>query len=252
MTQRGGRKGHHRRRAFLAGWTALALSPSFAAAQVLQGTVVEEGGGPSLATALVRLLDAERRPVSVSVADSAGRYRVEAPSPGSYYVSVERIGYEPFVSHLLEVRDPQGVYPVDLEMRPSPMPIPGLTVRADRVRAVERRLRLLVGVAPASMRFQPLMRSDLEPHLAAGRPLSDVVRWSQVPSITVKRTTEGPCFQYRARHCVDVYLDDVRVNPELVDILPLDLVEVVVIVMPKETVQYPGGGILLYTRGWIG
>ena len=96
------------------------------------------------------------------------------------------------------------------------------------------------------------MRPALDDHLEEGHTLEDIVRWSNVPSITVKRTLEGPCFQYRMRGCVDVYLDGVRVNPELVTVLPLELAETLVILMPNETLAYPGGGIMLYTRGWIG
>ncbi len=43
--------------------------------------------------------------------------------PGRYHVSAEHLGYETLVSHLLEVEDAAGVYPVDLEMRPDPVAI---------------------------------------------------------------------------------------------------------------------------------
>jgi hypothetical protein len=96
------------------------------------------------------------------------------------------------------------------------------------------------------------MRPQIDDHMERGHDLEDIIRWQNLPSITVKSTTDGPCFQYRSRGCVDVYMDGIRVNPELVPVLPLELVETIVVVMPLETIRYEGGGILLYTAGWIG
>jgi len=96
------------------------------------------------------------------------------------------------------------------------------------------------------------MRPQIQEHMAKGHALDDIIRWQNLPSITVKETTDGPCFQYRSRSCIEVFLDGVHVNPELVAVLPLDLVETLVVVMPTESIVYEGGGILLYTSGWIG
>jgi hypothetical protein len=97
----------------------------------------------------------------------------------------------------------------------------------------------------------PLTRADLAVHLDKARALEDVVRWADTPSITVRTSTEGPCFQWRFRQCIEVYLDGFHVNPEFVNSVPLDLVESLVIIGPSESITYESGAILLFTSGWF-
>ncbi len=240
-------------RRLFSGLVVVALTlPLPSSAQVLQGRVVDGERLRPLPTALVRLLDEERNALVISVADSLGGYRLTAPGPGRYYVSVEHLGYETFVSHLLEMGRADGVYPVGLEMRSDPVAIAGITVRADRFASIQRRLRTLIGMRPSSLRVKPMMRPEIDDHVDRGHTLEDIIRWGDLPSITVKASTEGPCFQYRSRGCIEVFLDGVHVNPEFVTVLPLDLVEAIVIVMPTESIVYEAGAILLYSAGWIG
>lgn len=229
----------------------LLLTALPARAQVFEGRVLDEGDGRPVVTALVRLLDDGLEPLAVAVSDTAGRYRIELPGPGRYHLAAERIGYDPFTSHLLEVADAGRTYPVDVGLRAVPMPIPGFVVTAQRFEEVRRGIRQQIGTSTRALRVQPLMRPEIEDHLARAHGVSDVVRWTNLPGIIVEQTTDGPCFQYRQSHCVDVYLDGMRVRPELVDVLPLDMAETIVFVMPKETIAYPGGAVLLYTAGWI-
>ena len=95
------------------------------------------------------------------------------------------------------------------------------------------------------------MRPAIQEHIDKAHNLDDLVRWSNVPNLVVHETTEGPCFQYRVYRCLEVYLDGTHVRPEFVPALPLDLVESIVILMPDESVVYPGGAVLLYSAGYI-
>ena len=239
-----------------AGVMALALAGLLAtlalpvSGQTFQGRVVGTDGGP-IATALVRLEDPEGDQVVFTLSDTAGAYALEAPEPGEYRVVAEVYGYDPFRSPLLSVADSAGTYPVDIELRAAPIPIEGLTVSADRLESIERGLRLEIGLNPRALRVTPIFRRAIDEHLAQGHDLADIVRWTDAPSLIVKRTTEGPCFQYRNRHCLPVYLNGQRLNPEIHEVVPVDLAETIVILLPNETIMYPGGGVLLFSAAWI-
>ena len=226
---------------------ALLLLPGSAAAQVFQGRVLEGGDAP-VATALVRLLDADGRDVAFVLADSAGGYRLVAPEPGTYRLVAERLDFASTPTPLLAVENPDGVYPVDLVGRRVPVPIAGVEVTVQRQREVERAVHLLVGVNPRSLRTPPIPRRVIEDHLAKGHTLVDLVRWSNAP-ITVMGIGRNTCFQYR-RACMSVYLNGVPVGADFWDTLPLDMVETIVVVGNNETIQY-GPSIHLYTAGWL-
>ena len=241
-------------RVCFAAWGAFLLtltSGSSAAGQVLQGRVLDDEDERPVPTAVVRLLDAALEQKGLAIADSLGRYRLEVPGPGRFHISAERLGYDPFTSHLLEVADAEGTYPVDIGMRRVPLPISGIVVSAERFAELDRGLRREIGMRTSSLRFRPFMRPAIEEHWQKGHNVEDMVRWSNLAGIIVKQTTDGPCFQWRSRGCIDVYLNNFKVNPEFVPVVPLDMVETMVVVTPEETLLYPRGGILLYTEGFI-
>jgi len=210
--------------------------------------VLDEEGGTPVATALVRLVDEEGAERAITAADSAGRYLVSAGGPGVFRVVAERLGYVPFESPLLEARDPEGVYPLDLLMRRAPIPIRGLEVSAGQA---EREIRLVTGISPRSMRVAPIRGAELRAHAELGRDVTGLVRWTNTAGVIVEATTDGPCFQVRSRGCLPVYLDGFRMSPGLVSLIPLDMLDTVVILYPNETIAYGGGAVLLYTEAWL-
>lgn len=250
---RGGTGGSTRRDVLVAlGCVAVLVGAAPLGAQTLQGRVTDDEDGRSIAVAVVRLLDAEGSSLSLVLADSAGAYRLEAPGPGDYHVEAERLGYETTRSPLLGVADPDGVYPVDITMRKAPLGLEGLTVTADRLEKIQRGVQHEIGMSPRSLRVTPIQRTEIEDHLAKGHDVTDLVRWENLPSVIVKQTREGPCFQYRQRGCIDVYVNGFKIDASLVPVLPLGVVETIVVVLPGESIAYPGGGILLYTPAWLG
>lgn len=73
---------------------ALLMPPRDAEAQLLvSGRVAEEASGASVPGADVTLTDSLARPVARAMTDDAGRFRMLHPGPGTYEVSVDRIGY---------------------------------------------------------------------------------------------------------------------------------------------------------------
>lgn len=227
-------------------------------AQTLEGRVLESGSDSSLSDVVVRLLDSSGKSVAVVVSDAEGHYALSAPAPGEYLVSAEQLGYEDTRSPLLALASAEGTYRVDIELQISPLGLPGLDVTTDRLEVIEDRLHLLVGVRPSSLRTPPILRPTIEHHLARNHSLEDLIRTSNLPSLTVVQTRDGPCFLFRVGSrakipgsCVKVFLDGAPLTLESVPLLPLDLAEVIVIVRPAETILYERGAILLYSKGWV-
>jgi hypothetical protein len=78
----------------------LALAPAAAAAQVLRGTVVEEGTRAPVAGGLIQLLR-DSTTVAAAATNEHGRFVLPAIAPGSYRLRVLRIGFQPWTSPVL-------------------------------------------------------------------------------------------------------------------------------------------------------
>ena len=237
-----------------AGVAALALLGALAwvspgAAQRIEGRITGDDGA-AVEGALVGLYDGDGTQRAATLSDEGGFYRLDAPEPGEYVLGAERIGYTPFRSHLLAVGDRAEPYRIDLEMLRAPVPIAGLTVTAERREAIERQLRLLIGANPEALRNPPIPRDSILAHWERGRSLPEMLRWSNIGGLTVKKSEEGYCFELR-QVCVPVYLNGMRMQPAWHDMLPLELAETVVVIARNESIRYEGGAILLYTAAWM-
>lgn len=218
------------------------------AGQTIQGRVLEVVDQAPVPTALVRLLDESGETRGLSAADSIGDFRLSAPAPGTYRIQVERIGFERLETPLLDVPNAEGVYPIELLMERSPVPIRGLEVTAEMV---DGRLQSMTGRDPRSMRWAPFYRETLVAHVERSHDLTDLMRWSNLAGIEVFEYRDGPCYLMRRYGCLPVFLNGVELIPEIFDNLPLDMLETVAVLSPTESVLYPDGGILLYTDAWI-
>jgi len=239
--------------------TALLLSiasASFTAsaeAQTFRGRVVDERDGRPVPTTLVRLVGEDGKQHAVSIADSSGVYRLRAPEPGVYRLEAARIGYENFVTPLLEVAQTGGVYPIDLLMRAAPLPLSGLTVETRAAtREADRQIRLITGLSPASMRHRPIRFPEIQSHLDQGHLLTDLLRWSNTVGLLVSNRIDGPCYSLRGRGCLPVYLNGMPIERDFVDGVPLDMLYTIVVVTPTDgSMAYPSGAVLLYTEAWL-
>lgn len=201
-----------------------------------------------VATALVRLLDETGEVRSASAADSLGAFVIRAHGPGTFRLEVERIGYELLVTPLLDAPNADGVYPLELLLERSPIPIRGLEVTTDMV---DVRLRSMTGMDPRSLRWDPIYREGLMSHLDRAHDLTDLMRWSNFAGIEIFERRDGPCYLMRRYGCLPVFLNGFKLIPELFDTVPLDMLETVAVLTPTESVLYPSGAILLYTEAWI-
>ena len=114
----------------------LATGPDPAAAQELEGRVVDGSTGRPVGLAYVALVTSDRRSIVAVTADDQGIFSVEPPSPGSYWVYASALGYQPVVDGLFEIGE-GGAMEVEVRLQPDP-------VRMDSLRAsVERTDRYL-------------------------------------------------------------------------------------------------------------
>lgn len=231
---------------------AALVTPGAAEGQVFEGRVVEEGSEEPVPTALVHLIDAEGEARALAIADSSGRYRLEAPEPGVYRLEASRLGYRDLETPQFDVSAPDGVYPVDLVMRAAPVELPGLTVETNRLAGEEldRSLRLLLGSSPRALRFRPIDFAEIQSHIDRGHNLEDLLRWTNTASLIVRFTTEGPCFSLRGRGCLPVYLNGLRLNEDFMGDVPLDMLFTILVVTPTDPVM-SGAGVYLYTETWL-
>lgn len=225
------------------------LAPGFAMGQTLEGRVADEEDDSPVVTALVRLVDESGEQRAITAADSSGHYRIVAPEPGVYRLQAERIGYDDFQTPLLEAREPEGVYPLDLLMRRSPVPIAGLEITTEQM---ESRLRLLIGTSPRALRWDPVRRPELVEHVERAHGLTQMMRWGNYAGIEVREPRVGePCFLIRRYGCMPVYLDGFLLTPQTYGLVPLDMLETVVVVGPNESILYPRGAVLMFTLAWL-
>lgn len=236
------------------GWASMGLS-----AQMVEGRISDEASRQPLAFADVRLLTVDERVAAVGVSDSAGRYRIGAPEPGSYRVQVDLIGYARLLSPLLALRTGRTVT-ADFELPADPIELEGLRVEADALERIRDDLRMY-GVRLADLGERFVDRAAIERRWAA-RDFGQVLQWQSVPGMTVTRSDDfgtgrkpSVCVRLvadRAR-CALVILNGARVGLETAALVPPESLRAMAVLQPAEaTLIYGtlggGGAVLLFTR----
>lgn len=233
---------------------AIVTSPARGGAQTFEGRVIDERDERPVPTALVRLVDEDGENRGVAIADENGGYRISAPGPGVYRLEAARLGYENFETPLLDAGADDGRYRIDLLLRPAPVALPGFTVETDAVpdEVVDQSIRLILGLSVASLRYRPIRRAEIQRNIEMGRGLEGALRWSNNAGLIVERTADGPCFSLRARGCLPIYLNGLRLNRDFIVDVPLDMLDAIVVVTPTDgSLAYPAGAILLFTDAWL-
>lgn len=227
------------------------LVPGPAPGQVLEGHVLDESDDEPVTSAYIRLTRGDGTPAAVAFTDSAGGYRLAVPSPGEYKIEVQSLGYQRFESALLAIQDPERTYPLDLVLTPQAIPVEGITVEAERLAEVKRTIRTTIGMDPASLRMPLIPPSEIRRHAEMGHDVADVIQWAQAPMIEINEDGGGVCFLHRLGRCLPVYLDGARIHSESIGVISLEMIEAALILDDNETIQYPDGAILLFSRGWV-
>lgn len=167
------------------GWRAaaatllVAVAPG-ARAQTLRGTVFDAANGRPVQMAAVYLLDSERHPVTLAIADSLGRYNLEVPDSAEYYLYAQRLGYFEVESPLVIISARRD-YELDLELRPEPIALDPLDVTVRNEEFVDW-WRLEYGVDPATIPgFRLIQGTRLEEARLRGADNTETLRFLYVP-----------------------------------------------------------------------
>lgn len=191
------------------------LHPMDAAAQTVRGSVLDAETGEPVVFAHVGLVDEDRKLVAEDLADLGGAFTLEAPSSGSFFLWIDRDGYETLMDGMFELgRD--GVAEVRVGLTPEPIELDPVTVEAvrevSRLEASGFYERVLTAPGHflsrediermASSRTADLFEAVPRVKVDASRPLTgpDVM---QYPAIVMRRGTD-PCSPtlYIDRHVV--------------------------------------------------
>ena len=188
---------------------SIALSvPAHLAGQTFQGRALDEMTNAPVATTLVLLISEDGNLRGSSIANASGFYSIDVPGPGIYRLEGQMLGYENFLTPPLEVRNPEGVHPVDLLLSRSPLLIRSMVV------SVELPVRSSFDVSPNSFRYKPIQFEDIQDHIDWGRDLSDALRRPIPWRLIAFNTTEGPCFSLRSRNCLPVPPNGMHLSPD--------------------------------------
>ena len=167
--------------AVLAGATvATGFGASPLGAQTVSGRVLDTSTGQPVVMAGVHLFDTDRDQVSMAIADSLGRYLLEVPESGEYFLFVQRLGYFETVSPLLEISTARS-YGVDLELRPEPIALDPFAVTVRNEEAY-RWWRLRFGINPAEVfGFRMYQGARLEEAKLRGADNTETLRFLYIP-----------------------------------------------------------------------
>lgn len=231
---------------------AFAQTPStdeVVASQVVRGRALDSSNRRPVGGTVVRLIDTFGDTVAVTAADSAGGFRVVAPRAGRYRLRGDALGYRSAESRPFDVVEGRAdTLSVDLSLEAAPIPVAGIEVSADQT---NRRLRQFFGMSPGQLRIRPVTQAVIDDHVVRGHDVSEMMRWRQIPNLQVLRSQQGPCYQYRGRGCMPVYLDGARMSQRAISEIPLEMLNTAVVLLPSEATAYPEGAVHLFTRGFM-
>ncbi|NNL30547.1 MAG: hypothetical protein HKO77_05975, partial [Gemmatimonadetes bacterium] len=160
-----------------------------------------------------------------------------------------------FETPLLEAGAADGTYTVDLVVRSDPLELPGFTVETNRLleEAADRAVQLILGLSPESLRLRPVDFRTIQDHVDRAHNLVDLLRWEAKAGLLITTNSDGPCIAVRARGCLAVYLNGLRLRREFVEAVPLEMIyRIVVVTSTDGSMVYPSGAVLLYTEAWLG
>jgi hypothetical protein len=111
---------------------AFSVHPESGQSQVVTGRLLERGTGTPVTSGMVMLLDTAFTVQTSAISNQTGAFRLEAPSPGSYYVLTEALGYQPIIDGILDL-GPGGSINIELIVSPRPLELDSMIVAVERV-----------------------------------------------------------------------------------------------------------------------
>ena len=210
-------------------------------AQTVLGTVLDETNDVPVSAANVALLARSGARVSESIADSVGRFALEVPEPGEYFIEVERLGYQEMTSLLLQIgvdRD----YDLELVIRPQPIQLDELRVTVSSQK-VYQLVRQIVGMNVSAVGGTVLLGDDLDEVREATTDIVSMIRWAQLGATITYSFDEGICISVRSRGCATLMLDGAPYPLELFETLDPYSLGALVFLRPVDTGVLFGTGV---------
>lgn len=239
------------------------LSSSSVHAQTVEGRVLDQENERPIGGAIVSLVDPDGEEIRRVLADSVGRFRIQPPEAGEFYLEVERFGYFDTRSPLIAFTT-EGRAAVELMMVPEPVGLEGLEVSVEE--QAEEELGQL-GLTPASLGNR-WIGSDRIDAIPVKRDLGVILeRTAQVgmqvirPENLVPGSDDlGLCVSLqRARTgagqgtCALVVLDGVPISGVAALQIDPEAIESMAVLQPSEATTFYGtiggsGAVLVWTR----
>ena len=222
--------------------------------QTISGQVVSQGTRAPAPTTLVRLLDRDENVLDATLADSLGTFRLTLPDPGEFVIDAQHLGYDYFRSPLLSASDPGGSFEFDLELKPVPIEVEGITVTAI-ANNVNRWTTGRLGRDIASLRHSPIVGPPIDQARLRNYTVSDLIRNNPPAGMVVMTTSHGnACYMLRGRGCAPVYMDGFPLAAGMGDALPMDMIASVIVLDANEAFMLPGNpsmAVLVLTRAGV-
>ena len=109
---------------------AAALPCGSVQAQEVRGVILDTETSEGVSLAYVGLLEPGRELVAAALADENGRFVLRAPAAGSYFLTVERIGYGTVMDGLFELPE-GGSIELQIGLKPTAVPLDALIVEVE-------------------------------------------------------------------------------------------------------------------------
>lgn len=233
----------------LLGIVAAVLQPSGASGQVIRGTVREDGTGRAVHRARIALLNQTNETLTTVYSEADGAFQIVAPGPGSFVVSIIRIGYRPVDERPVTLL-PADTVDIAYYMQALPVPLDPVAVEAESyVRYLEesgfyRRQRMGFGyhVDPAWVEKQ---------RDAAFEMADLMIRVPGVTAIQGSRPGTGRRVSIMGCGSPRYYVDDVKVIGKIDDwVLAFDVLAMEIFSRRTATPVRYGSGcvVLIWTR----
>jgi hypothetical protein len=179
---------------------ALAALPLLVQAQVVRGRVSRQDGTP-IPDASIYVGDSAGNGTGRTARSGAnGRYRFKLDVGGAFVLRVRRLGYRPFISPTLSVRDEDSLsYDVHLELVPQQLATVTVNAEIDAIRDLQ-----MLGFGIRSVPATIIGPSQIEAVGRDAHTYMDVLRKIRLPSTNIDET----CVRYWKGTCLRVFLND--------------------------------------------
>lgn len=214
----------------------LASSPAAVDAQAIDGTLMEAESERPISLGLIIMMTTAGDSVTSAVTDAQGRFRVEAPDPGEFYLIASAFGFKETRVGIFEL-GPGGSMSIEFRVGAEAMPIDGILVELQRpaiqhqlvsngfVRRLQRGLGLFI--TPYDIEQSPAFTT---PDLFRGMP-GVAVRTVSGDNLSTHRG-ETVQLMNAAGYCTPtVYLDGQRLSPAIIgevsltELVPLQAID---------------------------